>query len=473
MKISPAWRVVLFAVGLFTTLYPVGAQEALQSSEVPTRARATEAATREAAVAAAAYQALGLDRPIRYQEVLADPDNIDLNVRFAKTQMAQGDALGASATLERILLINPELPPVRLFYVLVLLRQDRLEEAQRELTRLRQGPLPEEIRAEVEQYWRQVQQQRQRTKFTASLTNGYQFDTNRNASASSKEQFFSSSRIALSGTSRRRRDTSWLQLYSLDVAHDLGTQGGDMLVGGLDYYQAEQTLVDDLDLQSFAGEAGMALHTPWVTFTPLAVASHVQLSRETYFRSQGVKVKFDRALTSRLQLANETSWVREDVSGITESSAAAERRGDQTHTDFELSAWVHPKLQLIGHIGYNRKHAKASYYSYRGLELGGSQLWLLPRAMYLLTSVDYANDFYDEPDTALIARNRHDKELVASATYGVPLATLLPERWQPSGWCDQLSLAFTVEQTRTDSNLINYTYANTKVNSMLTKRVEF
>lgn len=466
---------LVFTLVVSLTLLP-GPQARAQEesrSEAPSRATATETATQRAQAAAEAYRTLGLERPIRYAEVLADPDNIDLNLRYAKTQMAQGDALGASATLERILLIDPNLPPVRLFYVLVLLRLERLEEAQRELARLRQEPLPDVIRADVDRYWREVRRQRQRTKLTARLTEGYQFDTNRNAAPSSKERFFSSSRTALTGTSRRRRDTSWIQLYSVEAAHDLGTQGGDQLVGGFDYYQAEQTVADDLDLHSFAGEAGTELHTPWVTFTPLAVLSHVLLSRETYFRSQGFKVKLARALTPRVQLTNETSWVREDFSGINESAAAAERRGDMTHASCEASAWVHPKMQLAVNLGYNRKHAKAGYYAYRGLELGGRHTWILPKGMYLLTSLTYSVDLYDEPDAALIARNRRDEQLVAATTYGVPLSLLVPQGWAAREWLTDTSLALTFEQTRADSNLINYTYSNSKINGMVTKQLEF
>ena len=60
----------------------------------------------------AAGQALDVDTlsgaPVSYQDVLADPDNLELNLRFARTQVAQGNVRGAAATLERILLIDPD-----------------------------------------------------------------------------------------------------------------------------------------------------------------------------------------------------------------------------------------------------------------------------------------------------------------------------------------------------------------------------
>jgi len=45
---------------------------------------------------------------------LEDPDNIMLNFRYAQTQIKNNNLLGAAGTLERILLVNPNLSKVRL-----------------------------------------------------------------------------------------------------------------------------------------------------------------------------------------------------------------------------------------------------------------------------------------------------------------------------------------------------------------------
>ena len=82
---------------------------------------------------------------VTYEDVLKDPNNIALNVRYAQDQIARGEVLGAAATLERILLMNPKLPDVRLLYAVVLYRLDSLDEAQRELDTLRNVTLPPEF----------------------------------------------------------------------------------------------------------------------------------------------------------------------------------------------------------------------------------------------------------------------------------------------------------------------------------------
>jgi len=70
---------------------------------------------------------------ITFQDVLDDPDNLGLNFRYAKAQIDSGNLTGAVATLERMLLIDPDLAEIRVYYGLVLFRLDSLGEAERQL----------------------------------------------------------------------------------------------------------------------------------------------------------------------------------------------------------------------------------------------------------------------------------------------------------------------------------------------------
>ena len=88
---------------------------------------------------------------IEYREILKDPDNISLNFRFARQQVQDGNIKGASATLERILLIQPDLAVVRLFYTAVLIRLDSLAEASQQLELVQASGDPA-VAAQVERY---------------------------------------------------------------------------------------------------------------------------------------------------------------------------------------------------------------------------------------------------------------------------------------------------------------------------------
>ena len=70
----------------------------------------------------------------------------------------KGELLSAAATLERILLVNPNLADVRLLYAVVLYRLDSLNEAEKELNALKGVTLPPELREQVTAYEKKIKQ---------------------------------------------------------------------------------------------------------------------------------------------------------------------------------------------------------------------------------------------------------------------------------------------------------------------------
>ena len=101
---------------------------------------------------------------VTYAEVLGNPDNIELNVRFALTQIRQGNVRGAGATLERILLIAPNIAEIRILYAVVLFRLDNLDEAEREMKMVLELPLSPELRGQIDDYLAQIETRRKRTR---------------------------------------------------------------------------------------------------------------------------------------------------------------------------------------------------------------------------------------------------------------------------------------------------------------------
>src|ERR1700676_4752330 len=89
------WRVLAVAGGL-TGMY--GSDLALAQSPAP------------AAVPAAASSDLERQYDAAFQEMLAQPANLDVLFKFATLASQTGDLEGAVSALERMLLINSDLP---------------------------------------------------------------------------------------------------------------------------------------------------------------------------------------------------------------------------------------------------------------------------------------------------------------------------------------------------------------------------
>ena len=75
--------VVAWAAGLCLMQPRAQAQSEESRGKAPQRTLEEAQAARAAAVRAAAYEALGLKEAVPYSAVLKDPDNLDLNFRFA------------------------------------------------------------------------------------------------------------------------------------------------------------------------------------------------------------------------------------------------------------------------------------------------------------------------------------------------------------------------------------------------------
>jgi len=90
--------------------------------------------------------------PISEQQVYENPDDHDLNLRYAKQQIQLGEMLNAGAALERMLYANPNWHSARLLYSAVLYRLDDQKAALRELSLLEGKELNTDQTETLERY---------------------------------------------------------------------------------------------------------------------------------------------------------------------------------------------------------------------------------------------------------------------------------------------------------------------------------
>ena len=414
-------------------------------------------------------------RDISFEAILARPDDVALNFQYAREQVARRDVLGAASTLQRILLVNPSLDPVRLFYAAVLFRLDNLTEASREIAILESRELPAPLREELKRFKDEIKKRQKKIRINLRQSVGWGIDTNRNASPSSKKRLFANTLLNVAPQDGARRDTNFLNVTSVDVAHDLGFQAGHELLGSFTYFLQEQTKVDSLDLQSFQYDLGGVIRTRYFDVTPLFHASHVFLSRESFLRSQGGSILLDKSFWgNRLRLYNLNRLEHQDFMDITGNSVSHQRRGNLYTLIQGASVGLTPTMSLGMSVGYQHKEAKADYNAYDRLILETAHTWIWPKSQFVINSLTANFDVYSEPDLALAARRRHDRMLRYRFTYGAPLETLFffAKPVMPNIIRD-INASFTYEYFRALSNYTNYTYHNNKLQILLTKKWSF
>ena len=452
------------------TQQPPTQSQIREQSEQAERARAAAAA---AAVQEREKQAV---RPVTFADVLKDPDNIELNFDYARTLVAQGDLKGAAATLERMLLTFPELAQVRLFYAIVLYRLDSLDEAERELQTVAQLDMPDSLRREIQGYLDRISFRKKRTRFSASLSFGNTFDTNRNAAPRSGQVLFIDIPLDVPDAQREHSDIGLLSIGTFRVKHDLGFQEKHEVFGGLTVFRDDQLHLNEQNLQSYVFDAGGTYRSQWVDVTLNPMYTRLRLADQTYYEAYGGKLRLDKRIDSVFQVYSEYSGIYEKFRGITFSPSSVDRNGGRHDIRTGILWTVLPTLQLNFEYDYTRKNARQSYVAYSGHALQGSLTYLMDGGQFFLFTASGERDNYDDPDLFVSARTRQDTIFRLRGTYGAPLgffAGLVAGPEALPDFISDITFTGTLERLDSASNLPNYDYSNVKAQFLLTKRWEF
>ena len=399
--------------------------------------------------------------------MLRDPDNLELNFRFARQQVRRGDVRGAAATLERILLVNPDLAQVRLFYAVVLFRLDNIDEAEREFRTVAALGIAADVRAEVDSYLARIKRQRQTTRYTASLTLGVHYDSNRPSAPRRGTRLLFDVPVDVSG---EEDDVGYLGIVSLRVDHDLGYQDRHELFGMVTYYHDEQVTQDTQDVQSFMVEAGGIYRSPFwdIDVVPSVFRTHLRLSRETFFQDIGANLRFERDFTPRIKAFASTRISDQTFSPITETRTAQDRDGRQIEGMVGGRYVISPTMRISGDLLHLDKSAKGEFFSYYRDQVRLEHTWLLGGGQFLLNLFSYQRDRYAKSDQAVSASKRRDDIFRYRLTYGAPLGFFFGSGtlW---GGIEDITLTATGEWLRSHSNLNNFDFKNFKGQGLLTK----
>lgn len=403
---------------------------------------------------------------VTYEEVMKDPDNIGLNYRYARTLIAKGDNLKAAATLERILMVNPELPRVRLLYASILLRLDNLDDAEREFRTLTKQKLTEPMRQELEGYLEQIKRRRKKTRVGLTLAAGFDFDENRNSAPASGQRLAADIPVVLDEASTRRNDTSKTMNAAVSVSHDLGYQAGHSVFGSLSYYRAEQTHLRTLNIQSYNGSIGGTYKSEAVDVTPSMSFGHLLLAETTYQRSHGPSLRLDKRLGQRLAVFGTAGYQRQEYSRTAVVPTADQRTGSQHFGGVGLSGALPRAFSLSASYTHTVQGAAEAFNAYKRESLNVSLTKVLTKGRFAVLALTPQLDNYEAADTSISRRIRQDHTYRANLTFGTPLGFIASS-------LDNALLTLSYEYFHARSNIPNNAYTNNKVSTTLTYRLDF
>ena len=402
---------------------------------------------------------------VTYEDVMKDPDNIDLNFRYARTQVTKGDILKAAGTLERILMVNPELPRVRLFYLSVLFRLDNLDDAEKELKILTKQQLTKPMREELEGYVAQIKQRRRKTHVGLTLVSGFDFDENRNSAPSSGLRLAANVPAILDEGSTRKNDTTKTMTASVNVNHDLGYQAGHSLFASLSYYRAEQTIIRTLNLQSYNASLGGTFKSPVVDVTPSMSFGHLLLAETTYQRSYGPSLRLDKKLSPRLSVFGTAGHQRQEYARTQVVPTADQKTGDQHSGGAGLNYALAQGLSLSVSYTHTLQGAREAFNAYQREALSVSMTKVLAQGRFAVLSLVPQLDSYRSADPSISPKRRRDYTYRANLSFGAPLGFISPS-------LNAFLMTLAYEYFHARSNIPNNAYTNNKVSASLTYRLD-
>jgi len=454
---------LLAALSVLVAAAPVLAQNTnAVETEGQRPARQTEKSSKASrAEAESAKLSAGNGADVTFEQVAADPDNVDLNYRYAQTQVRHGNLKGASATLERILLVNPNLVQIRLFYGVVLYRLDNLMEADREVSAVLASNPPESIKSEASRYLVEIRKRQKRTQLSGRLGVGWEYDDNRNAGPSTGKNLFFGSPVQLDASSLRHSDTSVLFLGNVEAHHDLGLPAGHQVFATFNYYRAEQTNQKNLNLAAYSPALGGVYKTPFFDVTPQLVYDYVALAQTKYMADHGFDLRIDKILSARAALYADVRDVREVYSPTAQIPTASDRTGIRVDSMIGGEYSIVPWNRVGPDVLYGVKHAQNIAFTYFRKGFGASDTWLLGKGMFLLTTLRLNVDDYSHADPLVSQGLRRDTIIQTDVTYGAPLSLLHPK-------LQDFVFTLTYENYDAMSTLTNYAYTNNKIAGLLT-----
>ncbi len=228
-----------------------------------------------------------------FQDMLKQPANLDVLFRFATLASQTGDLEGAVSALERMLLIDPNLPRVRLELGVLYYRLGSYEVARTYLeTALQSTQLPPEVRTRAEKFMAEIQSKESPSHFSGEFFVGWRYQSNANLGPNTSNVRLFGLTASLSPSSVGAPDWGIVSSAQLRHSYDFGRQDKSALESQLTAYVNRQftqnaanvTLLDFTTGPRFQAFSGIFED---VTLKPYLILGEIWVNDTPYYGSYG------------------------------------------------------------------------------------------------------------------------------------------------------------------------------------------
>jgi hypothetical protein len=370
-----------------------------------------------------------------FQEMLAKPADLDVLFKFATVAAQTGDLEGAISALERMLIINADLPRVRLELGVLYYRLGSYEIARTYLEGALKSPsVPPDVRGRAEQFLAEVDKQRSPSRFYGEFFIGLRHQSNANLGPGTSAVRLFGAAANLNQSSLGRPDWSGVGSAQIRHVYDLGRQDRSAIETQLTAYanrqfsvsQANVSLLDFTTGPRFQAFQGIFED---VTVKPFAALGYVWVNDQPYYGSYGAGVESTVLLSDRMRNVSVFVWRQQNYPNTSYLPQNSLFTGTQYtgSTTFQYKVNEAVGVFVGGNLQrYQTQNAPWQSYTLEGLGAGLSfefadPLFKTQLRWSINLSVTQQWWQYDQPDPVVDPNtNRYQSDTIINLVLGIP-----------------------------------------------------
>lgn len=397
-----------------------------------------------------------------FKETLRKPADLDVLFRFATLAAQTGDLEGSISALERMLLIDPDLPRVRLELGVLYYRLGSYEVARTYFEGALKAPnVPPDVRAKAEQFLADSISKQNPSHFSGETFFGFRYQSNANLGPSTSSVRLFGQTANLNNASVGAPDWGIVGSVQFRHVYDFGRQDKSALETAFTVYanrqftqsQANVTLLDFTTGPRFQIFADSFQD---MSVRPFLSAGYIWVNDTPYYGSYGGGLEGSTLLADGLR-SNTVLLFRQHANQDTSYLPTnSQYRGIELSANSNLIYELTPLISLFANGNAQRFQAETTLWqSYQLFGAGGGFAFRLPDPV-LKTGGFWTIAFnaavqwwsYDAPDpTVDPSQNRYQNDTILNVTAAIPLD-------------ERTTLTISGGRFNRASNLSNYAFTN-------------
>jgi Tetratricopeptide repeat len=400
-----------------------------------------------------------------FKETMRKPADLDVLFRFATLASQTGDLEGAISALERMLLIDPDLPRVRLELGVLYYRLGSYEMSRTYFEGALKSPsVPPDVRAKAEQFMADAISKQNPSHFSGETFFGFRYQSNANLGPSTSNVLLFGQTANLNQSATGTPD--WGIVGSLQVRHvyDFGRQDKAALETQFSVYanrqftqsQANVTL---LDLTTGPRFQVFANSFEDMSVRPFLTGGYIWVNDTPYYGSYGGGIETSTLLGDGLRGNTVFLFRRHENQDTAYLPTNSQFRGIELSANSNLLYALTPRISLFANGNVQRFEADtATWQSYQLLGVGGGFAFRFPDPVlktggFWTFAVNAAVQWwkYDAPDpTVDPGQDRYQNDTILNVTASIPFD-------------DRTTLTVSGGRFNRTASVANYAFTNNSV----------